>query len=542
LNKSDISTIILFAVLATASIGLESCGWQPQITNTKMQITNMKIGVGTVNHMELANGIAQTPLSYTIWTSGGTTYAKNARTGGVSSGADAATVIQAAITALTNGGKIHLKNGTYTLSTQLTDRGNDNITVEGEGWNTLINVAAGFWDHAIYIRARRSNWVLTNFRVDGANIAIANGTHNNIYILGSNTLLFNVYSVNCGDHGGFDVGGSYNRIVSCYAYNNHDDGFIIRGSYIVVDGCVSDTTAVNNNYSLVTTDHVILNGNLASYANSYGIALENLGGGACQMILVANNQIRAVRKSGIKIYASSGGVESADDVLISNNQISLVTQYGIYVDSTKRITIKENIIQCQKVTWRGIYVGGSGPLDEVEIIGNTVNLPAANGIMVDFSSTGAPGTTKVDENTIFASENRSSDAITINKARSFTCSNNRILGSGALATNKFNIGILIRNTCVGGTCVGNSITGGSNFGIRLYDGPTDVVVANNYIEEVTVGIAEGQVATTPDYNLITNNDLRTHVTTKVAILGTHTIVRGNIGYLTEKERWHEQVD
>jgi len=59
--------------------------------------------------------------SYTIFKVGDTIYAKNGTTGEIEfSGTDASQVIQSAINALTNGGKILIKAGTYLLSSPLT--------------------------------------------------------------------------------------------------------------------------------------------------------------------------------------------------------------------------------------------------------------------------------------------------------------------------------------------------------------------------------------------------------------------------------------
>ncbi|MGC9203179.1 MAG: glycosyl hydrolase family 28-related protein, partial [Thermoproteota archaeon] len=66
------------------------------------------------------------PYSYEIYTDGTTVYAKNGKTGQIEfSGTDAATVIQNAINALTDGGTVYLKKGLYILSNTI------NITNHG---------------------------------------------------------------------------------------------------------------------------------------------------------------------------------------------------------------------------------------------------------------------------------------------------------------------------------------------------------------------------------------------------------------------------
>ena len=78
------------------------------------------------------------PASYIIYKDGTTYYAQNGQTGvNDYSGTDASTVIQSAINALgTNGGKIFIKAGTYTLSTSIIFQKNQ--TIVGEGVDVTI--------------------------------------------------------------------------------------------------------------------------------------------------------------------------------------------------------------------------------------------------------------------------------------------------------------------------------------------------------------------------------------------------------------------
>jgi parallel beta-helix repeat protein len=72
--------------------------------------------------------------SYIIYKEGDMIYAKNGRTGAIEfSGTDASAVIQAAINALSNGGKILIKKDTYHIGSEITLK--PFITIEGEGWS-----------------------------------------------------------------------------------------------------------------------------------------------------------------------------------------------------------------------------------------------------------------------------------------------------------------------------------------------------------------------------------------------------------------------
>jgi hypothetical protein len=83
--------------------------------------------------------------SYVIELIGSTVYARPAPNSGLTpySGSDAYTVIQAAINALTNGGRIFVRTGTYTLSQALLFSGSNYTTkawiIQGEGLATVLS-------------------------------------------------------------------------------------------------------------------------------------------------------------------------------------------------------------------------------------------------------------------------------------------------------------------------------------------------------------------------------------------------------------------
>jgi hypothetical protein len=77
------------------------------------------------------------PATYVIYQSGGTIYAVNGITGNVDySGTDAATVINLALAALSNGGTLFIRNGIYSIGTNLTP--NSYTLIVGESWNTIL--------------------------------------------------------------------------------------------------------------------------------------------------------------------------------------------------------------------------------------------------------------------------------------------------------------------------------------------------------------------------------------------------------------------
>ena len=105
-------------------------------------------GTITINSTDLANAIkpqllqmpeiTQQPYSYIIYTDGTTVYAKNGYTGQIDfKGSDASAVMQNVLNALTNGGKIFIKNGDYIFTKRVF--GYRSVVIEGESmYNTRI--------------------------------------------------------------------------------------------------------------------------------------------------------------------------------------------------------------------------------------------------------------------------------------------------------------------------------------------------------------------------------------------------------------------
>jgi len=123
------------------------------------------------------------PSSYTIFKVGAVTYAESNIPGGMDyndAGApDSATVIQSARNALTNGGKIYIKRGTYTINSTITL--DDGILLEGEArpWMNQdggrVNPVTFNWgggaNGAMFNTVGKRNWGLKYMMLDGDGIA-----------------------------------------------------------------------------------------------------------------------------------------------------------------------------------------------------------------------------------------------------------------------------------------------------------------------------------------------------------------------------------
>ncbi|MBI1747833.1 MAG: hypothetical protein HYR55_14795 [Acidobacteria bacterium] len=168
--------------------------------------------------------MTQSSFSYLIFKDGATINAQNGVNGTIDfTGADAATVIQSAIAALTQGGFIFIKEGTYLLnSTLLITKGS--ITLEGQGRErTILTLPSGSTPTvAISVDGTGTsggiyNITLRNFSIDGPN---QTGTQQGIKV---NTVyrstIEGMYVSNLGSHGIEWITGFYNRIVHCHVEN-----------------------------------------------------------------------------------------------------------------------------------------------------------------------------------------------------------------------------------------------------------------------------------------------------------------------------------
>lgn len=157
----------------------------------------MKVTAGgkdTVGDMERVG--QSTPASYTIWKDGSTYRAEcNLKDGTDYSGTNALTIVQSAIDALPNGGRIVVRAAVYEMATPPTIT-TDNLCIEGEvaGRNqkyfldgptepldaitkgTVFKITSS-GQHGIVISGKRSGITLKNITIDFSQAATGNGIH-----------------------------------------------------------------------------------------------------------------------------------------------------------------------------------------------------------------------------------------------------------------------------------------------------------------------------------------------------------------------------
>ena len=368
----------------------------------------------------------ESEASYIVWTSNATGtpwyYAKNGHTGNIDySGADAATVIQAAINALTSGGVISLGKGQFTLNAQISSQSRNNITLEGMGTGTVIKAGVNLNKDMIKLQSV-SHWTLRNFEIDGnkanqagpiedlfmSNIFVETCDHikiENIYThhgynygitISKGTQYFEVIGCTADNNGDMIHGGDdgiqvtaydyHNAIQSaqcrwgviahCFAAGNAENGIEIEtSSEIEVHDCI---TQDNHGISGIEVDGDIAFAYCSGINIHDNIMISDKFGQRIEYAIYSqfnNNYIINANTTGYYIlhtyYCDFNGNKivgavTEDGYLISDSysikllggSIKSCARYGVYVlDSTERITIDD--VEIVACVARGIHFGSS---------------------------------------------------------------------------------------------------------------------------------------------------------------------------------------
>lgn len=313
------------------------------------------------------------PISYVIYQSDNTTYAKNAKTALIEySGVDAKTVIQNTINALpANGGKILVNNGTYTLSGPLLLK--SNTILEGESWSAIIKLGNHVNTKVIGTnKSAVSNIIIRNLQIDG-NKANQDAPHYpksnkiGIELLQTiDTMIDHVY-VHDTDGMGISFSAIGNRyqhhwLVNSYVKNPNGDCYYFGGTKsvlsnsmceghrdygIVITGCkfcvITNSTTIGDISSNAkdrndiygngvstdrSTDNTAIIGNTIINSPRFGIGGSIVGPPdrySGHNVLITDNEIRNAKLDGINI--TDGG-----EYIIANNVISDSGGYGISIN------------------------------------------------------------------------------------------------------------------------------------------------------------------------------------------------------------------
>jgi len=315
-------------------------------------------------------GVYKLAPSFTIYTDGTDTYAMDedgnvvyggpGDAGGID-GANASAVIQAALDALTNGGTILIKTGTYTLNAKVTIK-HSKISLVGEDGTVLYCPFAG---DKIYV-----NGGLTDVRISNLTVDCASQSGNAIYVAGDSLnhvlrltidymKIFNAYPLN-----GIDATWTYE---SKYLFNHIEDcdgGLAVAHggqNNIILGNILKDNT---HGFLFEDGDGSIIVGNI------------NMGGGHGFQMFSMNECVLA---DNISWEGENNGIYllSSHNNLISNNKLYGNWRGGILIEDSNRNLIQGNVL-------RNNTSGGLLYIYEIRLTGySSYNIVRNNYIFVD---------------------------------------------------------------------------------------------------------------------------------------------------------------
>jgi hypothetical protein len=314
------------------------------------------------------------------------------------SGSDACTVIQSAINALTSGGKIFIKAGTYTVTTWI-DLGNkSNIVLQGEGDCTKLVKPLGYvkaetyYGRVLYLANADGITIKdiyiesTSAGADGSDNAIVNmynannctfenvtlkqrddgsgGTRGIDAVTGNNNVFVNCRLLGSGaaDHGnwGMGLGGLFNKVLGCY-FEGWGHNAIMNGpNRGIIANCVfkrfyDDCIDLNGIYEVAIVGNVCRKEKVDQVGFFVSLA------DSCHDIVIADNVIQGINH-GVGVFNSYDVViagnrfidpavaasklvyvtGASDGILVANNYA--VAQYLVHLDFTSQTVLGKKVL------------------------------------------------------------------------------------------------------------------------------------------------------------------------------------------------------
>ncbi len=228
-----------------------------------------KAGDAMTGNLLFSSGLQTQQASYTLFISGSTYKAQNGSTNAIDySGTNFYTIFNNVLSALSSGGSIFIRAGTYLTSTEI-NISTSNITIEGEGMSTILKAAnsANIRSVLAISGTGTTEVKLRNFCVDGNKANQSSG--DGIYVTGPTSsncgiVLEDILIQNCKNNG-FAMSGNpgtssmyFTRVRST---TNDSNGFYFPynlGAALtdsVFDSCIADTNALNGFYLSVLDSH-----------------------------------------------------------------------------------------------------------------------------------------------------------------------------------------------------------------------------------------------------------------------------------------------
>ena len=396
--------------------------------------------------------------SYLISTNGSTIYAQNCNTGAIDySGTSAATVIQSAINALSSGGKVFIKAGTYTITSNIKPA--SNVVVQGEGMNNTILKVSG--TNGVWIKndaTAMSNFSIMDMTLDGSS------TSNALVNFNSNADNFNIircYLKSSASFLAFHVGNVENSIF---------DGTGNVGTNDLLAGFVANSHITNNVFKNApqegltsgSTANATITGNQFISIGTKAISLESSG--KIQNVVIADNVFRGSGTYDVQLFNSGFPI---GNITIANN----IGQSGVTIGQNGASNY--NTVIGNKFAFISVSNGVDNTISNNYLSGGT-----GNGAIVLFSGSSK---SRVIGNLIY---NASQNGIWVQASNYNTIIGNFIDSPGLGAANTYDgiqlltSGLATNNNIISGNTI-LAATGITRYGINVNSGTNHIITGND---------------------------------------------------------------
>ena len=322
-------------------------------------------------------------------------------------------------------------------------------------------------------------------------------------------------------------------------------------------GSIVKAAASGNVFHITNSNNIRIDGVTIQGVRTYTSGTATIKLDEVDEFQITNNHVIDSSRMGITAQASEHGV-------IANNLIETAYQDGIMVrrgddaglaDKSRHIAVTGNTIYNVGILHLGSDIGEGIHIFDAEYItvtGNSIYNSFNNGIslegadnciisantIIDSKQSGI----SVNDGTVNTSglrcivtsnliEGSGSDGIVVSESDDTIISNNIIKSNGGYGIQH---GISTLETEERTIIDGNSIASNTSGGIILNWNSEDVVITNNVLRGTT---ATGILVNRSSNNntLISNNNIKTFAAAQITDNGTGTVIRENIGYLTENK-------
>jgi hypothetical protein len=485
--------------------------------------------------------IGRTPCSDLVYIYNGNNFAINCQSPYqlISSGLAPETVINAAISSLTTGGKIVIANGTYTFTTQPISLGGgntaaigttsiSNIDFSGFGNDTILSAGTNM-NGAVFAVVNAGGWNIHDLQINGNRAHQSAGGGSAPYLWGitvsdsDGTIIQRVYVHDAKTYG-ISVEAINVQVLNNWVVNSNANGITVSQPSVnvlvqgnVVNGASDVGIDINGGgvstkvEDVICTENWVYNINLgvSPFSVNAGTDIAVGDNGPAVNVTVALNNLYG-GKEGISTYTSAG---TNLDILLSNNLIHSTTTYGISGNTATALTIQGGLISI-----------GTG---QAVFTDSTVTDLSISGVQVQNGDT---NTNDLQIGTPYVQINGGhieggETAIDI------TAADPQIVG--VIILNPSYQGIELDSGATGALVTGNYVYDTASNNIGLYVNSPSTMIANNHL----IGQAGIVVDTGASNVVIEGNDLRgstypisLHNWGNYALNSTNPTVMNNPGY------------